>query len=103
MHGQIYTSSGARTTAGWEAGAERLRPAENLEDAAERSWKTAAEGLGPTGGLEAAAEYEMAEEVATLQEGSESSAATGSGVGFGAGATSDATVATSEADSSAFE
>jgi hypothetical protein len=77
VHGQIYTSSGARTTAGWEAGAERLRPAENLEDAAERSWKTAAEGLDPTGGLEAAAEYEMAEEVATLQEGSESSATAG--------------------------
>jgi len=56
-----------------------------------------------TGGLEAAAEYKIAEEVATLQEGSESSAATGSGVGFGAGATSDATVATSDADSSAFE
>ena len=55
----MFTSSGAWTTAGWEAGAERLRPAENLEDAAERSWKAAAEGLGPTGGLDAAAEYEM--------------------------------------------
>ena len=60
-----------------------------------------------TGGLEAAAEYEMAEEVATLQEGSELSAAAGSGVGFGVGATSaatsDATGATSEAGLSAFE
>ena len=55
----MFTSSGARTTAGSEVGAERLRPAENLEDAAERSWKAAAEGLGPTGGLDAAAEYEM--------------------------------------------
>ena len=55
----MFTSSGACTTAGWEAGAERLRPAENLEDAAERSWKAAAEGLGPTGGLDAAAAYEM--------------------------------------------
>ena len=55
----MFTSSGACTTAGWEAGAERLRPAENLEDAAERSWKAAAEGLGPTGGFDAAAEYEM--------------------------------------------
>jgi hypothetical protein len=104
----MFTSSGARTTAGWEAGAERLRPDENLEDAAERIWKVAAEGLGMTGGLEAAAEYKIAEEVATLQEGSESSAAAGSGVGFGAGATSaatssDATGATSDADSSAFE
>ena len=80
-----------------------MRPAENLEDAAERSWKVAAEGLGMTGGLEAAAEYKIAEEVATLQEGSELSAAAGSGVDFGAGATSDATVATSDADSSAFE
>ena len=61
-----------------------MRPAENLEDAAERSWKVAAEGLGPTGGLEAAAEYEMAEEVATLQEGSESSAAAGSEAGSSA-------------------
>ena len=77
-----------------------MRPAENLE---ERIWKVAAEGLGMTGGLEAAAEYKIAEEVATLQEGSELSAAAGSGVGFGAGATSDATVATSDADSSAFE
>ena len=92
----VFTSSGARTAAGWEAGAERLRPAGNLA----RSWKVAAEGLGPTGGFEAAAEYEMAEEVATLQEGSESSAAAGSGIGFGVGATSDAT---SEAGSSAFE
>jgi hypothetical protein len=100
---RMFTSSGARTTAGWEAWAERLRPDENLEDAAERIWKVAAEGLGMTGGLEAAAEYKIAEEVATLQEGSELSAAAGSGVGFGAGATSDATVATSDADSSAFE
>ena len=69
----IFTWSGARTTAGWEAGAERLRPAGNLA----RSWKAATEGLGPTGGFEAAAEYEMAEEVATLQEGSESSATAG--------------------------
>jgi hypothetical protein len=100
VHVDIFTWSGARTTAGWEAGAERLRPAGNLA----RSWKAATEGLGPTGGFEAAAEYEMAEEVATLQEGSELSAAAGSGVGFGAVATSDdATVATSEADSSAFE
>jgi hypothetical protein len=49
----------------------------------------------------------MAEEVATLQEGSELSAAAGSGVGFGVGATSaatsDATGATSEAGLSAFE
>ena len=95
----VFTSSGARTAAGWEAGAERLRPAGNLA----RSWKVAAEGLGPTGGFEAAAEYEMAEEGATLQEGSESSAAAGSGVGFGVGATSDATGATLEAGSSAFE
>ena len=80
-----------------------MRPAENLEDAAERIWKVAAEGLGMTGGLEAAAEYKIAEEVATLQEGSELSAAAGSGVGFGAGATSDATGATLEAGSSAFE
>ena len=88
----VFTSSGARTAAGWEAGAERLRPAGNLA----RSWKVAAEGLGPTGGFEAAAEYEMAEEVATLQEGSESSAAAGSGAGFGAGASSDAAGATSD-------
>jgi hypothetical protein len=109
----MFTSSGVRTTAGWEAGAERLSPAGNLEDAAERSWKAATEGLGPTAGLEAAAEYVMgsaAEEVTTLQEGSESSAAAGLGVGFGAsatsdaaGATSDATSATSEASSSAFK
>jgi hypothetical protein len=98
---RMFTSSGARTTAGWEAGAERLRPAENLE---ERIWKVAAEGLGMTGGLEAAAEYKIAEEVATLQEGSElSAAAAGSGVGFSAGATSDATGANSDVDSSAFE
>ena len=91
-----------------------MSPAGNLEDAAERSWKAATEGLGPTAGLEAAAEYVMgsaAEEVTTLQEGSESSAAAGLGVGFGAsastsdaaGATSDATSATSEASSSAFK
>ena len=59
MHMHMFTSSGAWTTAGWEAGAERLRPAENLEDAAESGWKAAAEGLGPTGGLDAAAEYGM--------------------------------------------
>ena len=103
---RMFTSSVVRTTAGWEAGAERLNPAGNLEDAAERSWQAATEGLGPTAGLEAAAEYVMgsaAEEVTTLQEGSESSAAAGSGVGFGAGATSDATGATLEAGSSAFE
>jgi len=95
----MSTSSGVRTTAGREAGAEHLRPAGNLDAAAERSWKTAAEGLGPTGGLEAAAEYVMgsaAEEVTTLQEGSESSAAAGSGAGFGAGASSDAAGATSD-------
>ena len=102
----MFTSSGVRTTAGWEAGAERLSPAGNLEDAAERSWKAATEGLGPTGGLEAAAEYVMgsaAEEVTLLQEGSESSAAASLGVGFCASATSDAAGATSEASSSAFE
>jgi hypothetical protein len=95
----MSTSSGVRTTAGREAGAEHLRPAGNLDAAAERSWKTAAEGLGPTGGLEAAAEYVMgsaAEEVTTLQEGSESSAAAGLGAGFGAGASSDAAGATSD-------
>jgi hypothetical protein len=50
--------------------------------------------------LEAAAEYVMesaAEEVTTLQEGSESSAAAGLGVGFDASATSDAAGATSDA------
>ena len=96
---RMFTSSGVRTTAGWEAGAERLRPAGNLA----RSWKAAAEGLDPTGGFEAAAEYEMAEEVATLQEGSESSAA--AGVGAAAAEFSGALVATvtSEASSSAFE
>ena len=58
MH--MLTSSGAGTTAGWEAGVERLRPAEDLEGAtAERSTRPAAEGSGPTGGLEAAAAYEM--------------------------------------------
>ena len=50
-----YTSSGARTTAGWE----RSKPAENLGAATVRGSKTATEGLGRTGGLEAAAEYEM--------------------------------------------
>ena len=117
---RMFTSSGVRTTAGWEAGAERLSPAGNLEDVAERGWKAATEVLGPTAGLEAAAEYVMgsaAEEVTTLQEGSESSASAGLGIGFGAsatsdtagatsdaaGATSDATSATSEASSSAFK
>ena len=52
------TSSGATTTAGWEAGAEWLSPEANL-DAAERGRKAATEGLRPTGGLEAAAAYEM--------------------------------------------
>ena len=57
MH--MLTSSGAGTTAGWEA-VERLRLAKNLEGAtAERSTRPAAEGSGPTGGLEAAAAYEM--------------------------------------------
>ena len=99
VHAHMFTSSGVRTTAGWEAGAERLSPAGNLEDAAERSWKAATEGLRPTAGLEAAAEYVMesaAEEVTTLQEGSESSAAAGLGAGFGAGASSDAAGATSD-------
>jgi hypothetical protein len=48
---KLTSSGGERTTAGWEAGAEYLGAAENLEDAAE--------GLVPTGGLEAAAAYEM--------------------------------------------
>ena len=96
---RMFTSSGVRTTAGW-AGAERLSPAGNLEDVAERGWKAATEVLGPTAGLEAAAEYVMgsaAEEVTTLQEGSESSAAAGLGIGFGASATSDTAGATSDA------
>ena len=58
MH--MLTSSGAGTTAGWEAGVERLRPAENLLGAATgRGSKPAAEGFGPTGDLEATAAYEM--------------------------------------------
>ena len=52
MHAR--TSSGASTTAGWEAGAEYLGAAGNFKDAAECR-KAAAEGFGPTGGLEAAA------------------------------------------------
>ena len=57
MH--MRTSSGAATTAGWEAGVERLRPAENLGGATGRGLKPAAEGFGPTADLAAAAAYEM--------------------------------------------
>ena len=57
MH--MLTSSGAGTTAGWEAGVERSRPAENLGAATERGSKPAAEGFGPTADLAAAAAYEM--------------------------------------------
>ena len=55
----MLTSSGAATTAGWEAGVERLRPAENLGGATARGSKPAAEGFGPTADLAAAAAYEM--------------------------------------------
>ena len=87
----MLTSSGAATTAGWEAGGERLRPAENLGAATARGSKPA---VSPTGDLAAAAAYEMrrvarAEEVPTLQEGSESRAAVaaaGSGTPAGAAA-----------------
>jgi len=105
MH--VLTSSGAATTAGWEAGGERSRPAENLGGAAGRGLKPAAEGLGRTAGLAAAAAYELRwfarTEVPALQEGSESSAA--AGVGAAAAEFSGALVATvtSEASSSAFE
>ena len=63
VHDSVYcskltSSGGARTTAGWEAGAEYLGAAGNLKDAAECR-KAAAEDLGPAGGLEAAAAYEM--------------------------------------------
>ena len=58
MH--MLTSSGAGTTAGWEAGVERLRPAENLGGAATaRGLKPAAEGFGPTADLAAAAAYDV--------------------------------------------
>ena len=57
MH--MRTSGGAGTTAGWEAGVERLGPAENLGGATARGSKPAAEGFGPTGDLEATAAYEM--------------------------------------------
>ena len=108
MGRHVLTSSGASTTAGWEAGGERSRPAENLGGATGRGLKPAAEGLGRTAGLAAAAAYELrwvarAEEVPALQEGSESSAA--AGVGAAAAEFSGALVATvtSEASSSAFE
>ena len=48
MH--MLTSSGAGTSAGWEAGVERLMPAENLGGATARGSKPAAEGFG-TGSL----------------------------------------------------
>ena len=57
MH--MLTSSGAATTAGWEAGMERLRPADNLGAATARGSKPAAEGFGPTADSAAAAAYEM--------------------------------------------
>ena len=108
MGRHVLTSSGASTTAGWEAGGERSRPAENLGGATGRGLKPAAEGLGWTAGLAAAAAYELrwvarAEEVPALQEGSESSAA--AAVGAAAAEFSGALVATvtSEASSSAFE
>ena len=90
MH--MLASSGAWTTAGWEAGVERSRLDENLGAATGRGSKPAAERLGRTGGLAAAAAYELrwaarAEEAPTLQEGSKSSsavAAAGSGASGGA-------------------
>jgi len=107
MGRHVLTSSGASTTAGWEAGGERSRPAENLGGATGRGLKPAAEGLGRTAGLAAAAAYELrwvarAEEVPALQEGSESSAA--AAVGAATAEFSGALVTvTLEASSSAFE